>query len=718
MATIPRELKNDNADRTLDTSATSEDKQFRLDIPHHGHVLATIVEKYGSQIRQAVIVLSGSLKKKIYGNLRELLLWPPRCQPAPDIVRAEAEMIAWSIVSIWVVAVAIRAVPTTDKLRDAEEWFFQRSGTERLTNLISSQALNQAEKTLQAFVDAVAYYELLPYILDPHGPGSRLSVRRNPATHAARLRKRTEGVFYTPADVAEYMVGGCLHSINGENTPTIFDPACGTGVFLRAALKKLRQYYSHKNAFSLASECLFGADIDPWPLDASAFVLLADLWTDEKDTQESPMEMWRKLRLNLVCIDMLRVDPVATNFSLVDVAQEIGERITFSRLFPKLRGEPTVIVGNPPYADLGNRVDLGRIGHVFKTLTARPRANAEIYVTFIEQMIRLANTKECAGAFVLPLSIACNIGPQFMAARKLIQETAGRWQFAFFDREPHSLFGEDVKTRNTIFFWSRSESDRKAVLASGPLRKWRGDNRSEMFNNIRFTEFDGNIRTGIPKIDGACQATALKILSSRWYRLEQLVEGIERLNLANTPNVDDRVVFLGPTAYNFLNVFLRVPPTLLDKEARLSQNPLHAIKCSSSEDALVVFGILTSHLAYWWWHTHGDGFHVSRRFISEFPFGPDVLVSKRADKLVKNAASLWSAIKSNPIKSLNRGRTSLAFTTNGHDDMRRCADEALADIAGLHDSFVDELQQFTVHTVTAKLRDYGERSTTKKGGRQ
>jgi hypothetical protein len=82
---------------------------------------------------------------------------------------------------------------------------------------------------------------LLPYILDPHGPGSRLSVRRRPETREARIRKRNEGIFYTPADVAAYMVDEILrHLQKGTHPITIFDPACGTGTFLRAALHTLR----------------------------------------------------------------------------------------------------------------------------------------------------------------------------------------------------------------------------------------------------------------------------------------------------------------------------------------------------------------------------------------------------------------------------------------------------------------------------------------------
>lgn len=603
------------------SAASVEGEQFRLDVPRRGYVLTTVAEKYGEPIREAVGVLSGSLAGRNCGELREALLSPLRWQPAPDMVRTDAEMAAWAIASVWVVGVAIRAIPMTTGLRDAEQWFFRGGSSERLTDLLSGQAIDQAEKALQADADAGIYYELLPYILDPHGPGSRLSVRRDPGTQAARVRKRAEGVFYTPADVAEYMVRGCLNSLGDERAPTVFDPACGTGVFLRAALKELRKRYLQKSAFSLALECLFGADIDPCPLDASAFVLLADIWADEPAQQKTPAEVWRRLRLNLGCIDTLRVDGAGTSLDTGDGVEEIGKRVSIRRLFLGLKGEPAVIVGNPPYAKLGDRADLGELGKIFETLAVKPHANAEIYLAFIEQMTRLARRKECTGALVLPLSIACNIGSQFMATRMVIQETAGHWRFAFFDREPHALFGEDVKTRNAILLWSRDESETSAVLASGPLRKWRGDSRAAMFNSIRFTEFDGDIRTGIPKVDGTRQAAAVHTLSARWGRLEQAVRRVERLNLADAPKTDDRMVFVGPTAYNFLNVFLRPPPDVLDEGVTLSEHPLHAIRCASAENALVVFGVLTSHLAYWWWHTHGDGFHVSRRFISEFPFG-------------------------------------------------------------------------------------------------
>jgi hypothetical protein len=692
---------------------------FRLALPRRGHVLSTVVEVYGKPIREAAAALSGSLARKQCSTIRASLFSPRDEQLAPDIGRSDAEMAAWAIVSMWVVGVAAKVLPVAASLAEAEQWFFGLDAPDRLTRLASDEATRKAEAVLRSEANASAYFELLPYILDPHGPGSRLSVRRNPATRAVQTRKRAEGVFYTPADVAEYMTAACLAGLTCENLPAIFDPACGTGVFLRAALQELRRRHPERNSYSLASECLFGADIDPWPLDASAFVLVADSWNDLAGQGSAPAEAWHRLRLNLACIDTLRIDPAG------DIPKRDGrfvsqndrtvvERISISRLFPAMERGPTVILGNPPYANLGRRSDLSELGRVYETLAVKPEPNAEIYLPFIEQMIRLADQEICSGALVLPLSIACNVGRQFSATRKLISKTRGRWRFAFFDREPHALFGEDVKTRNAIMLWSRIPSNKTSILATGPLRKWRGDSRAVMFKSLQFTVVDGDIRAGIPKIDGGIQAAALKTLGIRWGRLEQVVHSIERCNLAETSSADERTVFVGPTAYNFLNVFVKPERGLLHGVQALSEHPLHAVRCSSRRDAFAVFATLSSHLAYWWWHTHGDGFHVSRRFLADLPFGLEAFATPVKDILEERGAELWSAIKKHPIISLNRGRTSLAYTPNGHDDIRRKIDQALADLVGLEEAFVDELQQFTARTVAATLRKHAIAGTEEK----
>ena len=679
----------------------SEAGAMRLAVPRRGHVLSTVVETYGKPIREAVSTLSSSFTRKQCSEVREAFLSPCVDRPEPDFARSNEELAAWAVVSMWVVGIAVEAFPAAGSLSEAEQWF---SASEDLTALLSDHAMIRAEAALRAEADASAYLQLLPYVLDPHGPGSRLSVRRDPETHSARSRKRAEGIFYTPADVAEYMAGACLAEVSGEPPPRVFDPACGTGIFLRAALQEMRRRDATRDAFSLASECLFGADIDPWPLDATAFVLLADSWSDLRGKETVPAEAWRRLRMNLACIDTLRIDPA----SIVqgDAKSLPGKgRVSISRLFPALKRGPAVVLGNPPYADLGRRPDLGELGSVYNTLAVKPQPNAEIYLPFVEQMIRLADKEVCSGALVLPLSVACNVGSQFSVTRELVSKTRGRWRFAFFDREPHALFGEDVKTRNAIMLWSRRPSDTRPVLSTGPLRKWRGDSRAAMFRSLGFTVVDRDIRAGIPKIEGERQAAALRKLSVRGGRLEQVAQSIGRVELADTTDVDDRTVFVGATAYNFLNVFLRSPRGVLHAGRTLSEHPLHAVRCAPRTTALAVFGVLSSHLAYWWWHTHGDGFHVSRRFIAGLPFGVADFPERVTEALSEHGAALWAAIKEKPIMSLNRGRTSLAYTPNEHDDIRRRLDEVLADCAGLEAEFVDELQQFNARTVAVTLRE-------------
>jgi hypothetical protein len=234
-----------------------------------------------------------------------------------------------------------------------------------------------------------------------------------------------------------------------------------------------------------------------------------------------------------------------------------------------------------------------------------------------------------------------------------------------------------------------------------------------MFRTLAYTKLDSSIRAGIPKVEGTLQASALKQLSNRSARLENSANCIARINLADIPETDDRAVFVGPTAYNFLNVFLKPELEIRSSGPTPSKHPLHFIQCASKESALAIFAILSSHLAYWWWHAHSDGFHVTKRFIAEFPFCLESVATNSVSELSSCGAELWALISSNPIISVNRGRSSLAYSPNGFDQIRRKADRILADQSGLRTPFVDELQQFTAHKVAAKLRHHTISEPTK-----
>lgn len=697
-------------------------RRVQLAVPRRGHVLTTVSEEYRRPVRAAVAVLEDALVDEECARVRHSRLCRRSPEPGAWVARSHAELLGWTLVSAWLTGYATGRIARGAGIEEGALWFFDGAPDVDPARLVPRGACARADALLAECADARGYLELLPYVLDPHGPGSRLSVRRDAGTRAVRDRKRAEGVYYTPADVADFMVRECLGGFpEQEGPPAILDPACGTAVFLRAALAALRSRWPDRDARWLAEHRLYGTDIDPWALDAAAFVVLADCLTDGGSDDALPLPMWNRLRLNLACVDALRLDPpdrelsdetkskvglagtLVSRLSAADDESVLDERVSLSRLFPNLTTTGLVVVGNPPYSSVGERRDFRTLKRTFSSLGAKGGAASEIYPLFVEQMVRLAVGEQAAGTLVLPMSLASNVGNQFVNTRSMIGETPGRWRFAFFDREPHALFGEDVKTRNSIVFWRRERKRGGTEIESGPLRKWRGDNRAAMFASIRFTPVTGPIRSGIPKVDGACQARAYELLSARWERLDHPCSNIRRLPLAGVLTHTDGGVFVGATAYNFLNVFMKPPSGVLDAASVLSEHPLYAMQFRNREDAAATFALLSSHLAYWWWRSTQDGFHVTRRFLAALPFGVDALSGAARTALAACGDRLWSLMRTAPIISLNRGRSSLAYSPNGFDEERTAIDRILADLAGLDPVFVVELRRVTDYAIRAEL---------------
>jgi hypothetical protein len=384
--------------------------------------------------------------------------------------------------------------------------------------------------------------------------------------------------------------------------------------------------------------------------------------------------------------------------------------IDLGRLFPEMSKGCDLLIGNPPYTELGYRKDLDHLVEEYATLRhSRLSGNENIYLLFVEMMWRLTKPGHNAASLVVPLSIAYHQGADFTGCRQAMVAKGGTWRCAFFDREPHALFGEDVKTRNAIIFRRETADDPergvKAIIETGPLRKWTSRTRDTLFDSIRFTRLaSSNISRGIPKLEGEELSAAFSALASRQdsfrtlYKQSRTVRQSDAFSPSETPRV-----FLASAAYNFLNVYREITPGEGGYPA--SENSVHCLGFAREETAELVFSVLSSRLVYWLWHALGDGFHVARWFIESIPFGASSFTPEQAGRLQVLGRELWAELQKHRIVSVNRGKQTIAFRPLGCDLERDQIDAILLETAGLPTSMLGVLRSFVLSTVIVDQTD-------------
>lgn len=714
---MPRLVTNQSL-MELDTASTPSIPR-RYGSPRAGLSLAAATDLRGRPIREAVAVLAkgcgGEQLSTVFSRT-----FSPQLRHESAGVRADLLPIrtAWNLVSVWLTAKIGGECSNRFGLREAEAWF--RGGVQIPASFLSEQVSNkslwEAEQLLGTILFDAEFQELLPYIFEEHGPGSRASVMKDPTTAAARVAKRENGVFYTPFDVADYMVQHARQLYSGDFLiARSLDPACGTGVFLLALLRTAARHHGCSASFSrfdYVTSCIHGLDVSGHALDVAAFLLLTECIPEVLARGLSPWVAWHSIRANLVEADALCVDTLRHGAMRFSVDLFANPWPCLADLFPQAPDGFDIIVGNPPYSALGERSDFDWLATRFASLKGTkvgPRVN--LFPLFVEMMWQFTKPGCNVAALVTPLSVAFHRGSQYENCRYAMSWNGGRWQVAFFDREPHALFGEEVKTRNAILFRCENEETPKrgqaANIETGPLRKWTSRTRESLFQQINFTPLGSiEIATGIPKLGGASQAEAFMTLRWRLDRLPSLTlrigtcEPAEALTGANAPKV-----FVGGTAYNFLNVYR--PTALLQGEYDfpLSESSVHCLEFKNEAEASVAFAILSSRLVFWLWHVLGDGFHVASWLFKVIPFGRDSFTRDEFNSLLHLGNTLWLKLQNYRFISLNGGRQTIGFRPLACHEERDDMDTILSKVAGFNDRFATELRRFVQENAVVDLTD-------------
>lgn len=709
----------------------------RLAVPGAGSTLSAATERRARPVRGAVDIIQACLAThpQAIDAYRHQMMprWRGIARPCAETSR----QLAWGLVAMRMVGRLLGELERNASMNDAQAWFLGGADGMGRTLLLNRSISDEAVDLLEQVSYDGALGDLLPYVLDSHGPGSRASVIRDPATRKAREAKRATGVFYTPADVAEYIVDGSIDDLDFPIVKSrLLDPACGSGVFLKAALDVVASRQPDLDLVEYAQTSLFGLDVDPLALDAAAFVLLYECSRRrcQRDRAESPWSRWHSIRMNLAEFDALTVgmgtigDGVAADWCFIKAqveheyvaprAHDVDARQSFGLfggttslgdLLPPLADGAELVVGNPPYAPIHAKSDAVALRERFASFAPlAATSQVDCFPLFTEMLWLLGKPGRCAGGMVLPLSIAYHGGRQMTACRRAVATSGGRWRFAFFDREPHALFGEDVKTRNAIAFRRERRDDpqrgENSVIETGPLRRWSSRTRHELFGSVTFTRLNScRIESGIPKLACADDARVFEALERSGSQFGSWWASVRAVPPACAADPSERPrVFIATTAYNFLGVFRpHVQPT--PRRAPWSENKLICLEYLHEADASRAMAILSSRVVYWLWRVLGDGFHVTRGFLEAIPFDKRSLGPSALADLARLGAELWQELQPYRFISVNGGRQSVAYRPLECETLRDEIDRVLLAAAGLPVPFADRLKTMVRELVNADV---------------
>ncbi|RCS41248.1 N-6 DNA methylase [Bremerella cremea] len=177
---------------------------------------------------------------------------------------------------------------------------------------------------------------------------------------------RNHGTHYTPIELVEFVLSSCLTTDVLKKNPTILDPACGSGIFLVEAFRRVVRYRQVKQKRRLGlpelrkiiRDQLRGIDINGEAIRVAAFSLYLALLH-----HLDPPDIWREKRL-----PHLTHDPVVStkNTNRFDILFEGnafavgGEQDSAAAKERIQAGTIDVIVGNPPWGYPKKNDQLGR----------------------------------------------------------------------------------------------------------------------------------------------------------------------------------------------------------------------------------------------------------------------------------------------------------------------------------------------------------------------
>ena len=403
--------------------------------------------------------------------------------------------------------------------------------------------------------------------------------------------RKVKGVYYTPMDIVKFILFNSIKMVCGRLRPnnlhvldlngipyssfcyekTVYDPTCGAGVFLLAALEmKLDLLDLHhtevtKSKIKKVLSTLKGNDLNP-----DSIIIT-------------------KIRL-LLCV--LHRHGATKIKGFAKVMESCFASYDFVSTTLDKNKKYDIIIGNPPYVEdsKSEATPLSKYGNIY----------ANVLYNSAKHLKRGG-----VMGFVIPLSYVST--PRMKKIRdELSLQTAEQYILSYSDR-PDCLF-TSVHQKLCVLFGKNTESAK--TIYTGNYRYWYKEERSELFNTTEVVKNTFVQDEFIPKLGTKIDCDVYRKVLQHGTQLIQLLYN------------GDVPIYLNMRASFWIKAFLTHHTGSEYKE----------FKCKNQDYANFCMCLLNSSLFWWYWICISDCWHITRKELIGFKV-PDIYDFEITNKL-------------------------------------------------------------------------------------